>query len=93
MPSIVNAPALPPDCNINWLSDLITISPAAAEVEDALETNKLLKIVLLNIEVGVVEVGVAFKLFIDNVELEDNEFKLVILLLMLHLNYSLIKLN
>ena len=39
---------------------------------DALETNKLEKLVLLNIDVDV-----AFKLFMDNVELVDNDVKLL----------------
>ena len=41
-------------------------------IVDALETNKFVKLVLLNIDVDV-----AFKLLIDNVELVDNEFKLL----------------
>jgi len=41
-------------------------------IVDALETNKLVKLVLLNIDVDVL-----FKLLIDNVEFVDNEFKLL----------------
>jgi hypothetical protein len=39
---------------------------------EAPETNKFVKLVLLNIDIDVV-----FKLLIDNVELVDNEFKLL----------------
>ena len=41
-------------------------------IVDALETNKLVKLVLLNIDVDVL-----FKLLIDNIELVDNLFKLL----------------
>jgi hypothetical protein len=41
-------------------------------IVDALETNKLVKLVLLNIDVDVL-----FKLFIDNIELVDKLFKLL----------------
>ena len=41
-------------------------------IVDELETNKLVKLVLLNIDVDVI-----FKLFIDNIELVDKLFKLL----------------
>jgi len=41
-------------------------------IVDALETNKLVKLVLLNIDVDVL-----FKLLIDNIELVDKLFKLL----------------